>query len=51
MPEVNDQAQFVAGRFQIVLNLSSMLVSDFFDSFDLNDNFSEADKIRDILFS
>ena len=48
MSKIREDAKAVAGSFQVVVNLSTMLVGDLFDRFNFQNNLLIADCIGDI---
>ncbi len=44
--EVDQQAKAMAGCFQVVVNLCSMLIVELGDGLNLHDDLFEADKVR-----
>ena len=51
MAKIDEKPKFKLGGFEIVENLSSMLVSQFGDGLELDDYFAVADKIGEIFLS
>ena len=49
MAEVDEQAQPIPGRFEVIVNLRAMFVGEFFHRFQFNDDFAVADQVRHIL--
>jgi hypothetical protein len=45
MPEVDQQSELVTGGIQVIEELRSMLVYNFINRLQLNDDFIEADEI------
>lgn len=46
--KIGDDTKAIAGRFQIIVNLSAVLVGEFFNGFEFKNDFAKADQVGHI---